>query len=112
MTFKSAVWYPVSIVLSAINLVAVGFAAGEPEPYHAAAHAGLALGFGLWAQRLGMRRRANQLEGSAEMLDALDAVETEVNRLRQDLTETQERLDFTERMLARESEIRRVDPQH
>jgi hypothetical protein len=106
------VWYPVSIVLSAINLVAVGFAAGEPEPYHAAAHAGLALGFGLWAQRLGMRRRANQLEGSAEMLDALDAVETEVNRLRQDLTETQERLDFTERMLARESEIRRVDPQH
>ncbi len=111
MTFKSARWFPVSIVLSAANLVAVGFAAGEPQPYHAAAHAGLALAFGLWAQRLGLRRRANQLEGSAEMLDALDAVETEVNRLRQDLTETQERLDFTERMLARESEIRRVEPQ-
>ena len=110
MTFKSALWFPVSIALSAANLVAVGFAAGEPEPYHAAAHAGLALAFGLWAQRLGLRRRANQLEGSAEMLEALDAVETEVNRLRQDLTETQERLDFTERMLARESEIRRVDP--
>ena len=112
MAFKSALWFPVSIVLSAANLVAVGFAAGEPEPYHAAAHAGLALAFGLWAQRLGMRRRATQLEGSAEMLEALDAVETEVNRLRQDLTETQERLDFTERMLARESEIRRVDPSH
>ena len=111
MTFKSAFWFPVSIVLSAGNLVAVGFAAGEVEPYHAGIHAGLALAFGLWAQRLGMRRRANQLEGSAEMLDALDAVETEVNRLRQDLIETQERLDFTERMLARESEFRRVDPQ-
>ena len=111
MTFKSALWFPVSIVLSAVNLVAVGFAAGEPEPYHAAVHAGLALAFGLWAQRLGMRRRSSQLEGSAEVLDALDAVETEVNRLRQDLTETQDRLDFTERMLARESEIRRVDPQ-
>ncbi len=110
MTFKSALWFPISIVLSAVNLVAVGVAAGQPEPYHAAAHAGLALAFGLWAQRLATRRRANQLEGSADVLDALDAVETEVNRLRQDLTETQERLDFTERMLARESEIRRVDP--
>jgi len=34
-----------------------------------------------------------------------------VSRLRQELVETQERLDFTERMLARGPEKRNVDPQ-
>ena len=52
MTFKSPIWRRVSIVASAVNLVAVGFAAGMAEPWHAAVHAALALGFGLWAQRL------------------------------------------------------------
>src|SRR5947199_208287 len=57
MTFKPAIWYPITVVLSAFNLVAVGFTAAEP--WHAATHAALALGFGLWAQRLrqGLRGR-------------------------------------------------------
>jgi hypothetical protein len=50
MTFKPALWKPIAIVLSAANLVAVGFAAGAAEPYHAAGHAALGLAFGLWAQ--------------------------------------------------------------
>ncbi len=49
MTFKPKIWQPIAVVLCAVNLVAVGFAAGAAEPSHAAVHAALALGFGLWA---------------------------------------------------------------
>jgi hypothetical protein len=111
MNFKPAIWYPIAFVLSAVNLVAAGFAAGEPEPWHVGAHAALALVFGLWAQRLRQSRRATELQAPLEVLEALDAVETEVSKLRQELSETQERLDFTERMLAQGSEARRVGPQ-
>ena len=110
MNFRSPKWYPISMGLSAVNLVAVGFAASTAEPFHAAVHAGLALAFGLWAQRLRQAPRANELSGSAEVFDALDAVETEVARLRQDLSETQERLDFTERLLAQRAEPRQMGP--
>ncbi|HEX7335937.1 MAG TPA: hypothetical protein VF252_01915 [Gemmatimonadales bacterium] len=111
MTFKPKIWYPIAAALSALNLVAVGFAAGEPQPWHVATHAVLALAFGLWAQRLRSRPVGNELPGSAEVFDALDAVESEVARLRQDLNETQERLDFTERLLAQRAEQRQVGPQ-
>jgi hypothetical protein len=111
MRFKSAIWQPIAIVLSAINLVAVGFAAGEPQPWHAATHAAFALAFGLWAQRLRQRRSGYELPAPNEVLDALDAVEADMSKLRQELTETQERLDFAERLLAQGSEARRVGPQ-
>lgn len=111
MTFKPKLWYPIAAALSALNLVAVGFAAGEPQPWHVAAHAVLALAFGLWAQRLQQRPRDNEVPVSAEMFDALDAVEAEVGRLRQDLSETQERLDFTERLLAQRTEPRQMGPE-
>ena len=113
MTFKPAIWYPIAVVLSAFNLVAVGFTAAEP--WHAATHAALALGFGLWAQRLRQRRGASELQGGSELqarLDALeDALEAEVSKLRHELSETQERLDFAERMLAQGREAGRVGPQ-
>ncbi|HET7468914.1 MAG TPA: hypothetical protein VFJ81_04530 [Gemmatimonadales bacterium] len=41
----------------------------------------------------------------------LQALDQEVGTLRQELTETQERLDFAERMLAQGAEPRRVEPQ-
>ena len=110
MTFKSRIWYPIAGVLSIINLVAVGFAAGESQPWHAGAHAALALAFGLWAQRLRLTR-SNELQAPLEVIDALDALEGEVGKLRQELSETQERVDFTERLLAQASEARRVGPQ-
>ena len=106
MSFKSAIWYPIATALSAVNLIATGFAAGSTEPWHAGVHATLALGFGLWAQRMRMRRAGGELHAP---LEAFEALEAEVNDLRQDLIETQERVDFTERLLAREPE-RRVDP--
>jgi hypothetical protein len=111
MSFKSRIWFPIAAVLSVINLVAVGFAAGEPQPWHVATHAALALVFGLWAQRLRQTRRASELQAPFEVLEAVEALEDEVSKLRQELSETQERVDFTERLLAQGSETRRVGPQ-
>jgi len=111
MNFKPAIWFPIAVVLSVINLVAVGFAAGEPQPWHVALHAALALAFGLWAQRLRQGPRGSELQAPLEVLEALEAVEAEVSKLRQELSETQERLDFTERVLAQGPESRRMDPQ-
>jgi hypothetical protein len=106
MTFKSRLWQPLAIVLSAVNLVAVGFAASTAEPWHAGVHAGLGLAFGLWAQRLRQQR-----PGRYDREDRLDLIEGEVTSLRQELTEAQERLDFAERLLAQGREPRRVGPQ-
>ncbi len=104
MTFKPAVWYPIAAVLSAINVGAVWFAAQPGEPWHATGHAALAVAFGLWAQRLRQRRDGNALQ------TGLEDLELEVGSLRQELGEAQERMDFTERMLAQEADARRVDP--
>lgn len=41
---------------------------------------------------------------------ALEALEGEVGRLRQELSETQERLDFAERVLAQGREAGRLGP--
>ena len=114
MTFKRAIWFPIATLLALGNLVALGFAAGQGEPAHAMVHAAFALAFGSWARRLqlgpdGGERQA-RLEG-AETFEALDALEAEVNKLRQELGETQERLDFTERVLGQGSESRRMGPE-
>jgi hypothetical protein len=105
MTFKPAIWSPIAVVLAAINLIGVGFAAGASEPWHASIHAALALGFGLWAQRLRQGPRGTKLP------PRLEALEVEVGNLRQELSETQERLDFAERVLAQAAESRRVGPE-
>jgi hypothetical protein len=107
MTFRPALWRPIAIGLSAINLVAVGFAAASAEPWHAGVHATLALAFGLWAQRMRLAQPRPVLDGEARF----EALEAEVSGLRQELTEAQERLDFAERVLARGPETRRVGPE-
>ena len=119
MTFKPTTWYPIAAVVAVLNVVAAGFAAAATEPLHAATHAALALAFGLWAQHLRSRRgestAGNEVGGGGELgseLQAgLDALDAEVSKLRQELSETQERLDFAERLLARGPETRRPDPQ-
>jgi hypothetical protein len=105
MTFKPAIWYPIAVVLSALNWAGAGFAVGAAEPWHATIHAALALAFGLWAQRL----RQGPVPG--EVAGRLEALESEVSNLRQELSETQERLDFAERVLAQAPETRRVGPE-
>ena len=106
MRFKPAIWQPISIILSGANLVAVGAAAQAGEGLHAGIHAVLALAFGLWAQRL----RGTPPPASGELQAGLESLELEVGRLRQELSETQERVDFAERVLAQAQEARRVEP--
>ena len=111
MTFKPAIWYPISAVLSLANLVAVGFAAAQGEALHAGTHAALAVAFGLWANHLRQSRGGSEPQaGLGEFQSRLEGLEAEVAELRQELSETQERLDFAERLLAKEPETRRVDP--
>ena len=106
MTFKPAIWRPIAAVLAVVNLGAVGFAAGAAEPWHATIHAGLALAFAAWAQRLG---RSPAQPAQPEPANSLEDLEAELDQLRGELAETQERLDFTERVLARESAVSRPD---
>lgn len=112
MTFKPAIWFPIAVVLSLGNLVAVWFAAVPAEPLHATVHAALSLGSGLWAyrlrQRLGEKERRLAPE-AVEALDALEALEVEAGKLRQELSEARERVDFAERLLAQDAESRRMD---
>jgi len=104
MTFKPAVWYPLAAALSAVNVAAVWFAARPGEPWHATVHAVLAVGFGLWAQRLRQARQGGELEMH------LDPLVMEVSSLRQELADTQDRLDFAERILAQARDPSRSEP--
>ncbi|SRR5258705_7151240 len=112
MTFNPTKWYPIAAVVAILNVVAAGFAAAATEPVHAGTHAALALAFGLWAQHLRSRRGERELESEApgelesDLRAGLAALEAEVTRLRQEVVETQERVDFAERLLARGPEKR------
>lgn len=106
MTFKPAIWKPIAVVLSVLNVAGVGMAAQAAEPWHAAGHAALALVFALWAQRL-----RGAPDGGRSQADRLEMLEADVGSLRQELGEAQERLDFAERLLARDPESRRVGPE-
>jgi hypothetical protein len=70
--------------------------------------------FGLWAQRLRQRTGAGEMHARLEALEAeperLGSVENELDQLRRELGETQERLDFAERMLA-QGDPRRASPE-
>ncbi len=95
MALNPKIWQPVAAVLAVANLAAVWFAAAPGEPLHASIHAALAVGFGLGAQRLGIRRRGSSVDESlsAEILEELPILRSEV-------AELTERLDFAERLLA------------
>ncbi|CAN5887581.1 hypothetical protein BH24GEM1_BH24GEM1_20720 [soil metagenome] len=97
MAFKHRNWYPIAVGLGALNLLGAGAAAGAAEPWHAAVHVGLALASGWWARRLRRDLGTSELQ---DRLEGLESLEFEVSNLRQELSETQERLDFAERLLA------------
>lgn len=114
MNFKSPIWYRIAVGFSVLNLVGGGYAIGEGEPTHAVIHGVLALASWLWAGRLLQGSRGSEGEArieTGENENRLEGIEAEMNNLRQQLNETQERLDFAERMLARGQDARRVDPQ-
>jgi hypothetical protein len=106
MPSKTRIWNAVLVVLSAGNLVSVWFAAQPGEPWHATIHAGLALGFGLWAQA---RMRLQEPRLAAGALDQgsdgeIAALRDEAGDVRRELSELQERLDFAERLLSQARE--------
>ena len=105
MTFKPVIWRPIAAVLSAVNLASVYFAAAAAEPWHATLHATLAAAFGLWALHL------RGSSSGAQLHDQLDVLASEVSNVRGELSETQERLDFAERLMAQKAEVRRNDPE-
>ena len=105
MTFKPAIWFPIAVVLSAVNVAAVWFAAQPGEAWHATIHAGLGVAFGLWAQRL--RRGAPQRVADTR----LEELAAEVDQQRLELSEAQERLDFAERVMAQRAEAGRIQPE-
>ena len=96
MPLKPKIWQPVAAVLALVNLAGVLFAVRPAEPWHASIHAALAVGFALWAQRLGTRRRAASISGQT----LSDGVVEELSILRSEMAELSERLDFAERVLA------------
>ena len=110
MTFNPRIWFPIAVVLAVVNVVASGFAAAAAEPVHASTHAALAVAFGIWAQYLRRRAGGSESQGQVEVLDAVDRLDAEVNKLRLEVGEMQERLDFAERLLAQGREAPRVDP--
>jgi uncharacterized protein HemX len=104
MALKPSTWYPIAIFLSGLNLIAVPVYSGDAM--HALAHGMAAVAFGLWAQRLRQRRDHALEQQAIEGQDAsrMELLEDELTRLRHELTEAQERLDFTERMLAQRAQ--------
>ncbi len=102
MKFKHRAWIPIAWILSVVNFVSVFFAARPAEPWHATIHAGLAVLFALGAQRLAARRRAS---GPGE-LETGESHES-LSDMQARLGEMEERLDFTERLLAKHRETDR-----
>ena len=118
MKFKAPIWPSVAFALSALNVAGVGYAVAAAEPMHAAAHVMFAFGFGWWGFRLRQRRREDEVdtelrETLKDPLGRLAMLESDVSTLQQELSEVQERMDFAERILARDRESRppQVGPQ-
>ncbi len=103
MPSSLAIWCHIAVVLNVINLIAVGFAAGSAEPWHAAGHTALALPSGYGPSACAWPRRERAL-GSARGARSRGGPPGGVS-------EMQERLD-AERLLAQRPEARGVGPEH
>jgi hypothetical protein len=104
MTCKPTLW-AIAVVLSVVNLVAAGFAIGQAEPGHAAIHAAAAVAFGLWARYLRRGPRGSELDaGRIELEEETRARLAAVDQLESRVSELENRLDFTERLLAQGQE--------
>ena len=114
MVVKRGIWKPLLAGLSAVNLVAVGLAAGANEPWHAAGHAALALVLGLWSQKLRPGTWGGDVTDRVQQAtleqDRLNLLEADMAQLRMELSEAQERLDFAERLLVRGRDADKTHP--
>ena len=84
----------------------------DPQVFLAAVVIILVAAIGTWgAVKIAKIMAHSRVTGDPDTAAHLQALDQEVGTLRQELTETQERLDFAERMLAQGAEPRRVEPQ-
>ncbi len=118
MWFRHRAWVPIAWVLSLINFGGVWFAAREGQPWHVTLHALLAILFALGAQRLHTRQRPelkSRVVDPTEQGQTLEDVEArlgELDQLKQRMSELEERVDFAERLLAKQREAQRLGPPH
>lgn len=106
MWFKNRGWIPVAWLGSAVNLGAVWFAATPGEPTHATLHAALAVGFGLGARHLQNRHRALlQDQQLQEALEQNAYLEETTDTMHMRMRELEERVEFTERLLANQRAV-------
>lgn len=110
MALSPRFWYWIAVLGSLLNVGGFAFAAAAAEPWHATAHAGLAVAFAAWAQHLKARFRAAVPDRENE-LEVL-ALRDEVAALRGELSLLQERLDFVERVLSQARELDRLPNRH
>jgi hypothetical protein len=96
--FKHRAWIPIAWLLSLANLVSVWFAARPGEPWHASAHALLAVLFALGARRLEQRKKPSADPDVVERLLELEERLAELD-VEGRLGELEERVDFTERAM-------------
>jgi hypothetical protein len=88
-------------LLAAGNIAGVygAVAAANPDPMHATLHAVAAVGLAIWSQWAWRRRGSVPTDSQVR----IEGVEADVDSMRQELLEAQERLDFAERMLAQQA---------
>ena len=112
MWFKHRAWIPVAWLLSLANLISV-WSPPPVGPLHATTHALLAVLFGLGAQRLAARSDNRHAELKSEERQTLEDLETrfgELDELKQRMGELEERVDFAERLLAKQRDGQRLGP--
>jgi len=103
MAFNPVIWRPIAIILSIVNIGGVIQAFAVGEPMHAMGHVVLGVGLAFWVRRLNERARAtrgDRIAGSDQQAQ-IEGLENDLDQMRREMTETQERLDFAERMLAK-----------
>ena len=116
MWFRHRAWIPIAWVLSLINIGGVWLAARDGQPGHVTVHALLAILFALGAQRLRARQRP---ELKSRVVDPTEHGQTaedvqaclgEIDQLKRRMSELEERVDFAERVLAKQREAQRLGP--
>jgi len=114
MWFRHRAWIPIAWALSLINFASAWFVAREGPPWHVALHALLAVLFALGAQRLRQRAeltsRVVDPTERGQTLDDVQARLAELDELNRRMSELEERVDFAERLLAKQREAQRLRP--
>jgi hypothetical protein len=84
----------------------------DPQVFLAAVVIILVAAIGTWgAVKIAKIMAQSRVAGDPDTAAQLQALDHEVGTLRREMVETQERLDFAERLLAQGAETRRVEPQ-